>query len=97
MVTATGAVSASSTALQAVLAQLGNELLSDVEGVGFTLLTGFFTAIKSNPSPQNVAAQATILVASALVQLPNLEQSGIAQLADAGLAAINALKPSASA
>ena len=79
--------------LSALFTTLGNNLSADVTGNATGLLTAFLTNVKATPTPQNVAAQGAILAASAMLQLPNLEQEGITQLADTGLAALALVKP----
>ena len=79
--------------LSTLFTVLGNQLLTDVEGNAASLLTAFFQNIKATPSVQNVLAQGAILQASALLQLPNLENEAISQLADTGLSALAAIKP----
>lgn len=74
--------SAAATLFQDLLHSIGADALTG--GVG--LLNAFFTNIKANPSTQSVIAQAAILVASAPLQLPNLENVVIGQIADTGLA-----------
>lgn len=85
--------SGKSSPTSAILKALGDQLLANVEGGAAALLHGFLTNVKANPTPQNVVAQGAILSASALLQLPNLEQAAITELADAGLAALDTLKP----
>ena len=82
----------STSPISALFTSLGNQLLTDVEGNALGLLSAFFTNVKANPTPQNVVAQGAILSASALLQLPNLEQEGISQLADTGLATLSLVK-----
>lgn len=79
--------------LQNIFKTIGADLVADVKGAGFALLTTFFSNVKANPSPQNVAAQGAILAASAILQLPNLEQEGITQLADIGQSSLSTLSP----
>lgn len=85
----TGNTSPTSTILKA----LGDQLLGNIEGNAAALVRAFLTNVKANPTTQNVMAQGAILQVSALLQLPNLEQSAITELADAGLAALDTLKP----
>lgn len=80
--------------VQVLFSQLGKALLTDVEGNAAGLLHAFFTNVKANPTTQNVVAQGAILAASAPLQLPNLEQESIGQLADTGLALLALVKPS---
>lgn len=76
----------------ALFKNLGDQLLTDVEGNVSALLSAFFNNVKATPTPQNVVAQGAILAGSALLQLPNLEAAGISQLADTGLAALALVK-----
>jgi len=78
--------------LQTLFAQLGNELISDAFSNASGLLNAFFTNVKGNPDPQNVVAQGAILAASAMLQLPNLEKEAIGQVADTGLALLAQIK-----
>jgi hypothetical protein len=85
------------SAFQTIFQHVGAQLLSDVEGNASSLLTAFFTNIKANPTTQNVVAQGVVLAASAPLQLPNLEQAALSQIADAGLALLALLpKPTVS-
>lgn len=69
---------------KALFDALGAHLLADVESPAFTLLGNFLANVKANPTTQNVLAQGAILAASAPLQLPNLEQSSISDLATTG-------------
>lgn len=80
---------------QALFASFGNELIGDAFGNAHGLLSAFFTNVKANPQPSNVVAQGAILTASAMLQLPNLEQQAISQAADTGLALLDIIKPPA--
>lgn len=82
---------------QPIFDALGTALLSNIEGPAFTLLGNFLSAVKANPTPQNVLAQGAILAASAPLQLPNLEQSAITDLANAGEQLLALAKASAPA
>lgn len=88
--TGTPAPSSASDLFHILLTNLGDDLFKDGAG----LLTQFFTNIKANPTTQNVIAQGAILAASAPMQLPNLEQAAIGQVADTGLALMALSKPS---
>lgn len=81
------------TPIQTLFSQFGTQLVGDAFGNVHNLLSAFFTNVKANPTPQNVAAQGAILTASALLQLPNLEQQAISQAADTGTALLAAIKP----
>ena len=79
-----------STLFHTLLTNLGDDLFKDGAG----LLNTFFTNVKANPTTQNVLAQGAILAASAPMQLPNLEQASIGQLADTGLELMSLVKVS---
>ena len=85
----------STSPAQTIFGVLGQHLLSDVESPAFGLLGAFLTAVQKNPTTQNVLAQGAILAASAPLQLPNLEQSGISDLASAGQALLALAKQAA--
>lgn len=80
---------------QTLFAQFGNELVGDAFGNAHGLLSAFFNNVKANPTTQNVVAQGAILTASAMLQLPNLEQQALGQAADTGLALLAVIKPPA--
>lgn len=69
----------------ALFHQLGTLLVADIFSVNNTLLENFFNNLKANPTVQNAVAQGALLAASAPLQLPNLEQTAIGQVADIGL------------
>ena len=69
------------TALQTIASQLQGDLLGSIK----TPLTNFFTNIKANPDPQNVAAQAALFQVTVMLSGPSLEKTAISQAADAGL------------
>lgn len=82
---------AAASALQNIFQKVGEQLLNDAGGNAKSLLTAFFTNVKANPTTQNVIAQGAILAATAPLQLPNLEQEALGQVADAGLALLDLL------
>jgi hypothetical protein len=81
------------TILGATFKTLGNQLLTDVEGVLTSQVVAFFTNVKANPTTQNVLAQGVVLQASLLMQGPTLESAAISQIASDGLALVAQIKP----
>lgn len=89
--TAVGKVPASTSVAGALFHSLFSQLGGDIAANGKGLLTNFFNSVIKNPTAQNVVAQGAILAASAPMQLPNLEQESIGQIAQVGLQLTNLL------
>lgn len=87
--TTTPAPSPESVLFSGLLQSLANDIFASGSG----LLTAFFTNVQKNPTTQNVIAQGAILAASAPMQLPNLEQAALSQVATTGLALVALIKP----
>lgn len=84
--------SAQSSTVGDVVHGLLSNFATDIVGAGSGLLNNFFTAVKANPTQQNVIAQAALLMVTAPLTLPNLEAKAISDFANAGLA-LSALIP----